>query len=187
VSVPLALVFRDASIKSPVRMKLPMGARLVVEAEEAAGSERFHRICAGYVLDQHVAGVHAPEGDWVRVAETFVGAPYLFGGKTWDGIDCSALVQLAIQSAGGQAPRDSDMQEARLGTPAERTPGACLRGDLVFWKGHVGIMLDDTRLLHANGFHMTTAVEPLAHTRERLGAQGLQVTAVRHVPPGPGS
>jgi cell wall-associated NlpC family hydrolase len=183
VHMPLALVFREPSIKSPVVMKLPMGARLSTTGEEVAGGERFHAAAGGYVLDQHVLATDAPLEDWVAAAAMFVGAPYLFGGKTWDGIDCSALVQLAIQVAGGRAPRDSDMQEAELGTPVDRGDGGFRRGDLVFWKGHVGIMLDGTRLLHANGFHMATAVEPLADAIARLAARGLAVTSVRHVPP----
>jgi cell wall-associated NlpC family hydrolase len=121
--------------------------------------------------------------DWVAVAETFVGAPYLFGGKTWDGIDCSGLVQLAVQTAGGRAPRDSDMQEAELGEPLLPDHRPFARGDLVFWKAHVGVMVDETRLLHANGHHMQTVIEPVDETFARLSARGIEPTAVRRLPP----
>jgi cell wall-associated NlpC family hydrolase len=183
VHVPLALVFAEPSIKSAVRMRLPMGARLLVIGEEAVGGEHFHRTAEGFVLDQHCLSLAEPLLDWVALAETFLGAPYLFGGKTWDGIDCSALVQVAVQAAGGEAPRDSDMQEAELGDPRRLESHRFTRGDLVFWKGHVGIMADENRLLHANGHHMLTAIEPVADTLARLRTLGLEPTAVRHVAP----
>ncbi|WP_108662689.1 NlpC/P60 family protein [Acuticoccus kandeliae] len=181
VTVPLALLFPSPSIKVPPLCRLPMGAW--VEAVEAChvGGEHFHLLRnGGYILDQHVApSAEAP--DWVAVAEMFVGAPYYFGGKSWDGIDCSGLVQLALQMAGGTAPRDSDMQEVELGQPLPLDPTGLRRGDLVFWKGHVGIMLDATHLLHANGFHMMTSIEPLATTITRLEGKGLPATAMRRV------
>lgn len=179
VSVPLALVFPSPSIKVPPVARLPMEARLVAGPAEPHGSERFHPVAGGFVLTQHLAPVEVAAPDWVAVAESFVGAPYLWGGKSWDGIDCSGLVQLALQSAGRDAPRDTDMQEAALGTARPLDPEQLARGDLVFWKGHVGIMLDGTRLLHANGHHHQTAVEPIAATLARLAALGLPPTSIR--------
>ena len=108
------------------------------------------------------------------VAERFLETPYLWGGRTSEGIDCSGLVQTALTAAGLAAPRDSDMMEAALGEPiAIDDPEAPLaRGDLVFWKGHVGIMRDSLTLLHANGWHMKVVSEPLAEARERIAANG---------------
>jgi cell wall-associated NlpC family hydrolase len=106
----------------------------------------------------------------VATAERFAGAPYLWGGRSPAGLDCSALLQLARQSAGHDCPRDSDMQAA-LGRPL--TPDEDFRrGDLVFWRGHVAILLDGARIVHANGHHMATVVEPLAQAVARIEAAG---------------
>lgn len=181
VAVPLALVFPSPSIKVPPVARLPLEARLLAGPAEAHGTERFHPAPGGYVLAQHLAPVEAVAPDWVAVAESFVGTPYLWGGKSWLGIDCSGLVQLALQAAGRDAPRDTDMQEAALGTALPGGVDDVARGDLVFWKGHVGIMLDGERLLHANGHHHRTAVEPVAETVARLRALGLPPTSVRRL------
>ena len=126
----------------------------------------------------------AQEPDWVAVAEHFLETPYLWGGRTSEGIDCSGLVQTALMAAGIASPRDSDMQEAALGEPIaidDRT-APLARGDLVFWKGHVGIMRDPDTLLHANGWHMKTVSEPLAEARDRIAASGGgKITSVRRL------
>ena len=131
----------------------------------------------------HLAPVDAKETDFVTVAERFVGAPYLWGGKTNLGLDCSALVQLALSSCGIPCPRDSDMQERALGWALE--PAAALsklqRGDLLFWTGHVAIVRDDTTLLHANAFHMAVAIEPIAKAIARISAAGSEPTSVRRL------
>jgi len=125
----------------------------------------------GFVPAPHLAPRAAPAADWVGQAERLLGVPYLWGGRGSTGLDCSALVQLALSAAGRGCPRDSDMQEAELGrtlAPAE----APERGDLMFWKGHVGIMLDAARLLHCNAHHMAVAIEPLETARARILAAG---------------
>ncbi len=107
--------------------------------------------------------------DLAGVAERFVGAPYLWGGRDIAGLDCSGLVQQALYACGQACPRDAD-QQAGLGRPIDR--GALVRGDLVCWEGHVGVMLDQVRLLHASSHHMATVVEPLAEVIARAEATG---------------
>jgi cell wall-associated NlpC family hydrolase len=123
-----------------------------------------------HVYGAHLAPLAAAAPDFVAVAERFLEAPYLWGGRTWQGIDCSGLVQTALCEAGFRAPRDSDMMERSLGAPI--APDEALanlrRGDLVFWKGHVGIMRDMETLLHANGAAMRVVSEPLRVARDRI-------------------
>ncbi|MEO1704831.1 MAG: NlpC/P60 family protein, partial [Pseudomonadota bacterium] len=114
--------------------------------------------------EPHLSPDDTPVSDWVGVAESLLGTPYLWGGNTSFGIDCSGLVVLAMRAAGRIVPRDSDLQEAAF--PA--APASPQRGDLVFWRGHVGIMRDAETLLHANAHHMTVASEPLATAIDRI-------------------
>ena len=123
----------------------------------------------------------------MTVAECFLHAPYLWGGKTCLGVDCSGLVQISLAAAGHDVPRDTDLQEAGIGEAIDIGAGLAelQRGDLVFWKGHVGIMRDATTLLHANAHHMLVASEPLAAARDRILGKGHgAVTAVRRLPAG---
>ncbi|MBT8409805.1 MAG: C40 family peptidase [Alphaproteobacteria bacterium] len=119
----------------------------------------------------HLAPVGEVASDPVAVAEMFLHAPYLWGGNTAAGIDCSALVQAGYLAAGLPCPRDSDLQCTALGK--ELAPDARLqRSDLIFWKGHVGLMMDAERLLHANAHHMAVAIEPLFVASARIEANG---------------
>jgi cell wall-associated NlpC family hydrolase len=137
----------------------------------------------GHVFAGHAVGVGEVAPDFVAVAETFLGTPYLWGGRTSIGLDCSGLVQLALEAAGHAAPRDADMQAAELGRAIDLRKGAKLRrGDLVFWEGHVGIMVSGKDFLHANAFHMAVEVEPFAAARRRIKAAGYEVTCVRRLP-----
>ncbi len=155
------------SIKLPPVHAISLGARL-----EILEFEGDFAIAAGgtHYFARHLA----PEGefaaDFVAVAERFVGAPYLWGGRTSEGIDCSGLVQTALTAAGIAAPRDSDML-AGMGSPLG-AEARLRRGDLIFWKGHVGVMRDATNLLHANGWHMKVVSEPLEEARTRIQAGG---------------
>jgi cell wall-associated NlpC family hydrolase len=169
------------AIKAPPRMALSLGAQLTIVGREGDFAVTEEGLC---VWSRHLAELGAREPDAVAIAELFLETPYLWGGRTSEGIDCSGLVQTALMAAGIASPRDSDMQEATLGEPlAIDDPSAPLaRGDLVLWRGHVGIMRDPATLLHANGWHMKTVSEPLAQARERIAAHGGgQVTSVRRL------
>ena len=146
---------------------LPLNAKVAVLGEE----NRYARIGDGlFVFAGHLIALATPASDWVAVAERFLGFPYLWGGKTADGLDCSGLIQLALETGGIRAPRDADMMEAELGKPLPVTPDfpGLRRGDIVFWNEHMGVMLDARRLLHANAFHMKVEIEPLAEAVPRI-------------------
>ncbi|MGV6811341.1 MAG: C40 family peptidase [Brevirhabdus sp.] len=145
---------------------LSFGSWLCVTGEQ----DNFARLDTGqHVPLQHVRALDDWLDDPATVAEGFLGTPYLWGGNSGAGIDCSGLVQAALLACGTACPRDSDQQQAALGTvlPGDVAPA---RGDLVFWKGHVGMMLDETMLIHANAHHMATVVEPLAQAEARIKA-----------------
>jgi hypothetical protein len=180
VAVLRTLAFPGRSIKLPPIEALPLGACLTVTHIE----ERMAVTRSGaYVPAVHLAPIGAHEADFVAVAERFVGVPYLWGGKTALGLDCSGLVQVALLACGISCPRDSDMQEAALGAPIDAADNlsGLQRGDLVFWKGHVGIVRAPNSLVHANAFHMAVAVEPLAAAVARIRAGGSEVTNVRRI------
>ncbi len=128
----------------------------------------------GFVARRHLAAPDVRQPDFVAVAERLLGTPYVWGGKTHAGCDCSGLIQTALQAAGIAAPRDTDMMEAALGSPVSQTD--LKRGDLIFWKGHMGVMRDAATLLHANAFHMEVASEPLADTIARIAQTAGPVT-----------
>lgn len=173
VSALLAPVFAAADLKTPVRDLLPLNAAVPVQAREGD----YANIGPGFVHRQHLASETSK--DFVAIAERFLGAPYVWGGKTAVGLDCSGLIQTALQAVGKAAPRDTDMMEKALGE-AVAISGA-KRGDLIFWKGHMGVMLDASRLLHANAFHMAVAVEPLAEAIARIEKIAGPVTSVRRL------
>ncbi|WP_300514553.1 C40 family peptidase [Aliiroseovarius sp.] len=122
----------------------------------------------GFVPFQHIAPLSHVAGDAVSVAESFLGTPYLWGGNSGSGIDCSGLVQLALRAAGRACPRDSDMQEG-LGREMD---GTLQRGDLLFWKGHVAMVVDADRIIHANAHHMAVAYEGIEEAISRIETQG---------------
>jgi cell wall-associated NlpC family hydrolase len=171
-------VYPRPAVRGRTQAELPFLAEVAV----AGTSGAFARLrSGGHVPRAHLAPV---AGDFVDQAERFVGVPYLWGGRSARGIDCSGLIQLALLAVGQAAPRDSDMQAALLGT-ALPARAALRRGDLLFWKGHAGIMRDRDTLIHANAHHMAVTAEPFAAVAARIAAAaGGQVTARRRLAPG---
>jgi len=178
VIAPRTLVYPGPSMKLPTWGALPLGA-LVAATRETGDFAEVPGL--GFVWREHLAGLDHAEPDFVAVAERFLHAPYLWGGKTSSGLDCSGLLQIALHASGVAAPRDTDMMEKALGAPIDMAAGLH-RGDIIFWKGHVGVMQDAETLLHANGHHMLVVSEPLAVARERIVAKtGADVTSVRRL------
>ena len=171
--------FPGPSIKQPPRAALPLGAVLAI----TRSADGFAVTDDGlYLPAQHLAPRDQAAPDFVAVAESFVGTPYLWGGKSSLGIDCSGLVQVALTASGIGAPRDSDMQEESLGADVPLAQIARLRrGDLVFWKGHVAIARDAATLVHANAFHMATAIEPTREAVARIQAAGCPVRRIKRL------
>jgi cell wall-associated NlpC family hydrolase len=164
-------------VKKPSRAVLPMNAKLHVQEQ----GERFSRLAGGaYVFSAHIASITERAADWVAIAEGFIGVPYVWGGKTFAGIDCSGLIQTALEAAGTPAPRDTDLIETALGESIA-LDAALKRGDLIFWKGHMGAMLDDARLIHASAHAMQVVVEDFAKARSRIFADGLPVRTIKRL------
>ena len=169
-----------ADIKAPPLDLLSMNALVAVESVDG----RFARLKDGrYAIARHLVPMDERVEDFVVVAQRFLGTPYLWGGRTSIGLDCSALIQISLQAAGVGCPRDSDMQEMSLGEalPDPQDLGSYRQGDLVFWKGHAGIVLDDARLLHANAHFMATVIEPLDEAIARIAGAESPVTSVRRL------
>ena len=164
-------IYRDDTIKSPILGTLSIGSRFTVAAQE----EKFSRLeGGGWIYTRHTASIGTYLPDYVATAEKFLETPYRWGGRSGSGIDCSGLVQVCLAFAGVSTERDTDEQIDTIGTPADMPQ----RGDIVFFKGHVGIMADDTRLINADGLHaMKVVVEPLQDTAVARGG----ITGIRRL------
>jgi len=168
-------VYAKPDMKSELRLRLPYLAQVKVVATTGL----FAQTPEGYVFAAHLSPT--PAQDFVAEAERFIGIPYLWGGRSSSGVDCSGLVQLALLSTGVITPRDSGPKAVSIGKPLP-LDAPLQRGDLIFWQGHVGIMQNATTLLHATAFSTSVMVEPLEATVARVQAQGYgEVTAIRRV------
>ncbi|MFO1088611.1 MAG: C40 family peptidase [Hyphomicrobiales bacterium] len=179
VSAPKTFVYPEANLKTPPLHALYLHARLTV----LETVDRYARLeTGGYVHTAHLSTRGPMVTDPAAVTENYVGVPYLWGGKSHEGLDCSGLVQISLQAAGIACPRDSDMIEAAVGTPLpDERLNNLRRGDLVFWKGHVGMMLDAERMIHANGYHMKVVIEPLKQAVDRIASQYGTLTSLRRL------
>jgi cell wall-associated NlpC family hydrolase len=173
------LAFPGPSIKLPPVDTLVMGTKLAIACDDGGFAVTREGL---YLPRRHLGKLESFEADFVDVAERFVGTPYLWGGKSSLGIDCSGLVQVALNAAGTGCPRDSDMQQDSLGRALDPAESKKLqRGDLIFWKGHVAIVRDAGSIVHANAHHMATAIENTRDAIARIKAAGGEVTAIKRL------
>lgn len=169
ITAPRTFVYSGPDLKFPTVQALSMGSHITVVGEQETRGTRYFLLEGGHAVVAH----HCTEigqllvRDYVSVATRFLETPYLWGGRSGFGIDCSGLVQLSLMMTGRSAPRDTDMQARGLGTEIDRSE--LRRGDLVFWKGHVAIMEDEQTLLHANGHTMSVSREGLEDAIRRIG------------------
>ena len=171
IIAPRSFLYPQADLKCPARACLSMGACIAIAGETTVRGTPYLLLADGSaIIARHARPVDQIAADYVSVAADLVATPYLWGGASAFGLDCSGLVYLAMAMCGHAVPRDSDMQAAGLGTPVDPGPqyAALARGDLVFWRGHVAIALGDGQLLHANGYTMDVVSEPVSQALDRI-------------------
>ncbi len=181
VSARLTYLYPAPDMKRPPVTKLSFSCTVAPIGRQEGRFAELSR--GGFIFTDHLVGIREKAKDFVRVAERFVGVPYLWGGKTSLGIDCSGLVQIALQAAGVPCLRDSDMQIASAGDPLDPTNlEAIQRGDLLFWKGHVAIAQSPDWIIHASGHHMEVVVEPVRRALERTAESHGALLAILRPP-----
>lgn len=177
-----SFIYSKPDIKAPPLAMLGFNARLTVRGEDPSfKTVELEENVHGFVFGAHLAGAGEKQ-TMLDVAALFMGTPYLWGGRDGLGVDCSGLVQACVIGAGMKCPRDTDMQERALGQDIGPYEEAKLkRGDLVFWRGHVGIMSDEHFLIHANAHHMAVRAEPLKEAAARIEKSGSKITSCRRI------
>lgn len=163
VSVPQTLLFEEPNFKTPARHPLYLGCPLSGTQNTQNGFRQLHN--KGWVFEEHTIGIKDTLKDWVNTAEQFLHTPYQWGGRSAAGIDCSGLVQISLMMSGIPCPRDTGQQIQSLGQNLEFGDtiqfASLMRGDLIFFERHVGIMLDQENILNASSRHMSTKIEKL--------------------------
>ncbi len=184
ISSLCTFLYPEPDLKRPPLASLSLGSlvRLGYQVETRGTTYRTVE-GGGAIVAAHAMPVDAvADNDFVVVAERFLNVPYLWGGRTSGGVDCSSLVQLSLMCAGRSAPRDTDLQEQRLGRHVEGGIEAALHpGDLVFWRGHVAIMIDGEYMIHASGHHMMVVIEPVADAVTRFAGRSGRPTSVKRL------
>lgn len=171
VIIKRTFIYKDINAKSDTILYLPMGSKLAIEKIKSGWAETCflleNKIQVGYVPSKHIVYCKHKVKDWVAIAQQLEGAPYRWGGRDTIGIDCSALLQLSYQTYGQMIPRNSS-QQVKLKKKNIDDINDLKRGCVIFWEGHVGIMIDKLNCIHANAFHMKTVTEPLMNIINRM-------------------
>lgn len=184
ICVPRTFLYPQADMKLPHKGMRSLGSGLVITGEEERRGTQYKILETGEaIIAHHVKPIGEHDKDYVAVAETLMRTPYLWAGTTAFGIDCSGLVKLALFMCGKNVLRDSDMQAATIGTEIDAGEAFenVKRGDLIFWRGHVGIAQGNGLLLHANGNSMDVTSEPLLPAIERIAYLYEKPIGVRRV------
>ncbi|CAF25694.1 NlpC/P60 family protein [Bartonella quintana] len=168
VSVPRTFQYLQADLRGPMEYPLSMGSKVSVVDETEVRDTMYSILESGKaIITRHLSPIGRVYEDYVTVAETFISTPYLWGGVSGFGIDCSGLVQLSMMMTGKMVLRDTGMQQKTIGR-ALTDSDKLQRGDLIFWEGHVAIMIDHENIIHANGYSMNVMIEPLEEAITRI-------------------